>query len=146
MDRDLVDQARRGDREAYAVLAHQVSDSLYAVAFRILRDAGLAEDALQNALVLAWRRLPKLRDVDRFEVEGTQIVVMTPPMHPLVWLKDDFLWLGGGKTGVDPATERRFVVVERDDHTLLVQFANDPATFDARDAEVRALLDSISFP
>ena len=67
MDRDLVEQARRGDREAFAVLVHQVSDPLYAVAYRILRDAGLAEDALQNALVLAWRRLPRLRDVDRFE-------------------------------------------------------------------------------
>jgi len=75
VDRDLVDQARKGDREAYAVLVHQVSDSLYAVAFRILRDAGLAEDALQNALVLAWRRLPKLRDVDRFEAWMHRILV-----------------------------------------------------------------------
>ena len=56
MDRDLVEQARRGDREAFAVLVHQVSDQLYAVAERIVRDHGLAEDALQNALVLAWRR------------------------------------------------------------------------------------------
>ena len=62
MDRDLVEQARRGDREAFAVLVHQVSDSLYAVAQRILRDSGLAEDALQNALVLAWRRIPHLRE------------------------------------------------------------------------------------
>ena len=67
MDRDLVERARRGDREAFAVLVHQVSDGLYAIAWRILRDSGLAEDALQNALVLAWRRLPKLRDPDRFE-------------------------------------------------------------------------------
>lgn len=35
----------------FAVLVHQVSDSLYSVAYRILRDTGLAEDALQNALV-----------------------------------------------------------------------------------------------
>ena len=75
MDRDLVEQARRGDREAFAVLVHQVSDSLYAVAFRILRDAGLAEDALQNALVLAWRRLPRLRDDDRFEAWIHRILV-----------------------------------------------------------------------
>jgi RNA polymerase sigma-70 factor (ECF subfamily) len=75
VDRDLVEQARRGDREAFAVLVHQVSDSLYAVAFRILRDSGLAEDALQNALVLAWRRLPKLRDPDRFEAWIHRILV-----------------------------------------------------------------------
>jgi RNA polymerase sigma-70 factor (ECF subfamily) len=75
VDRDLVEQARRGDREAFTVLVHQVSDVLYAVAFRILRDPGLAEDALQNALVLAWRRIPKLRDTERFEAWVHRILV-----------------------------------------------------------------------
>ncbi len=75
MDRVLVEEARRGDREAFAVLVHQVSDTLYAVAVRILRDPGLAEDALQNALVLAWRRIPKLRDPDRFEAWIHRILV-----------------------------------------------------------------------
>ncbi len=75
MDRDLIEQARRGDREAFTVLVHQVSGSLYAVAYRILRDSGLAEDALQNALVLAWRRLPKLREPDRFEAWIHRILV-----------------------------------------------------------------------
>jgi RNA polymerase sigma-70 factor (ECF subfamily) len=75
VDRDLVERARRADREAFAVLVHQVSDSLYAVAYRILRDTGLAEDALQNALVLAWRRLPKLRDPERFEAWIHRILV-----------------------------------------------------------------------
>ena len=75
MDRDLVERARRGDREAFAVLVHQVSGSLYAVAYRILRDTGLAEDALQNTLVLAWRRLPHLRDAERFEAWIHRILV-----------------------------------------------------------------------
>ena len=75
MDRDLVEQARRGDREAFAILVRQVSDPLYAVAYRILRDTGLAEDALQNALVIAWRRIPHLRDVDRFEAWVHRILV-----------------------------------------------------------------------
>ena len=39
MDRDLVERARGGDREAFTVLVHQVSDVLYAVAYRILRDS-----------------------------------------------------------------------------------------------------------
>jgi RNA polymerase sigma-70 factor, ECF subfamily len=75
MDRDLVELARHGDREAFAILVHQVSDQLYAVAYRILRDPGLAEDALQNALVLTWRRLPHLRDLDRFEAWSHRILV-----------------------------------------------------------------------
>lgn len=74
MDPDLVEAARKGDREAFAVLVHQVSDSLY-TAHRILRDPGLAEDALQNALVLAWRRLPRLRELDRFEAWIHRILV-----------------------------------------------------------------------
>ena len=41
--------------------------------------------------------------------------------------------------------ERRFIVLETDGHTLLIQFADDPATFEARDAEVRAIVDSIAF-
>ena len=53
MDRDLVEQARRGDREAFAVLVHQVSDTALRGRPADPRDHGLAEDALQNALVLA---------------------------------------------------------------------------------------------
>jgi RNA polymerase sigma-70 factor (ECF subfamily) len=75
VDRELVERARLGDRDAFAVLVHQVSDSLFAVGFRILRDTGLAEDALQNALVLAWRRLPHLRDADRFEAWIHRILI-----------------------------------------------------------------------
>jgi RNA polymerase sigma-70 factor (ECF subfamily) len=38
-----------------------------AIACRILRDADLAEDAVQLALIAAWRELRTLRDPDRFE-------------------------------------------------------------------------------
>ena len=57
----------RGDREAFGVLVVHTSDRMYAIATRILRDAELAEDALQSALLTAWRQLPTLRDPDRFE-------------------------------------------------------------------------------
>ena len=75
MDPFLVEQARHGDREAFTVLVHQVSGPLYAVAQRILRDPGLAEDALQNALVLAWRRIPHLREPERFQAWIHRILV-----------------------------------------------------------------------
>jgi RNA polymerase sigma-70 factor (ECF subfamily) len=66
VDRDIVERARSGDQEAFAELVHQVSDTLLGVARRILRDPGLAEDVLQNALLTIWRKLPHLRDADRF--------------------------------------------------------------------------------
>jgi RNA polymerase sigma-70 factor, ECF subfamily len=75
VDRVLVERARKGDRDAFASLVHQVSDSLFAVAYRILRDTGLAEDALQNALVSSWRQLPHLRESDRFEAWIHRILV-----------------------------------------------------------------------
>jgi RNA polymerase sigma-70 factor (ECF subfamily) len=73
--RDIVEQAMRGDREAFGVLVNQTSDRMYAVATRILRDTHLAEDALQSALVTAWRQLPTLRDPDRFEAWVRKLVV-----------------------------------------------------------------------
>jgi RNA polymerase sigma-70 factor (ECF subfamily) len=67
LDRDLVDQAQRGDREAFAILAQTHGDRLVGIAHRILRDLSRAEDAVQQTLVIAWRELPRLRDPDRFE-------------------------------------------------------------------------------
>ena len=65
--RELVDRAKRGDEEAFDALARQVGDRCMAIASWILRDADLAEDAVQAALVRAWRELRTLRDADRFE-------------------------------------------------------------------------------
>ena len=75
MDRDLVERARRGDQEAFAELVHQISDTLFGVARRILRDPGLAEDVLQNALVTIWRKLPGLREPESFEGWAFRILV-----------------------------------------------------------------------
>jgi RNA polymerase sigma-70 factor (ECF subfamily) len=75
VDRDLVEAARHGDREAYADLIRVRGDRLYALAQRILRDVDRAEDALQEALVIAWRDLPGLRDPDRFDAWLHRLVV-----------------------------------------------------------------------
>ena len=67
MRQDLVERARRGDREAFGQLAAGEVDRLHAIARLVLRDADLAEDAVQEALIRCWRQLPKLRDVERFD-------------------------------------------------------------------------------
>jgi RNA polymerase sigma factor (sigma-70 family) len=67
VQRALVDQAKGGDREAFDALARTVGDRCMAIAFRILRDADRADDAVQAALIMAWRELRTLRDPDRFE-------------------------------------------------------------------------------
>jgi RNA polymerase sigma-70 factor (ECF subfamily) len=73
--RDLVDLARAGDEEAFAALARASSDRLLAIAYRILRDLGRAEDAVQVTLVAAWRELPGLRDPDRFDAWIRRLLV-----------------------------------------------------------------------
>jgi RNA polymerase sigma-70 factor, ECF subfamily len=67
MQRDLVERAMGGDHDAFSDLARVSIDRLYVVARLILRDDARAEDATQEALVAAWRRLSGLRDPDRFE-------------------------------------------------------------------------------
>ncbi len=75
MDRDLVERAQRGDRDAYEALARTSARRLYLTAYRIARDADRAEDAVQQALVAIWRELPSLRDPDRFEAWTYRLVV-----------------------------------------------------------------------
>jgi RNA polymerase sigma-70 factor (ECF subfamily) len=67
VQRALVDRAKSGDGEAFDALARTVGDRCMAIAYRILRDADLADDAVQAALITAWRELRTLRDPDRFE-------------------------------------------------------------------------------
>jgi RNA polymerase sigma-70 factor (ECF subfamily) len=75
VDRDVVERARSGDHDAFTYLVHQISDTLLGVARRILRDPTLAEDVLQNALLTIWRKLPHLREADRFEAWAFRILV-----------------------------------------------------------------------
>jgi RNA polymerase sigma-70 factor (ECF subfamily) len=67
MQRDLVERARKGDHDAFAELAGAAISRLDSAAWLILRDPEQAKDAVQNALVRAWRDLPTLRDPDRFD-------------------------------------------------------------------------------
>jgi RNA polymerase sigma-70 factor (ECF subfamily) len=73
--RDVVERAMRGDHDAFGLLVQMTSDRMFAIATRILRDPGLAEDALQSSLITAWRELPRLRDPDRFEAWIRRLLV-----------------------------------------------------------------------
>src|SRR6476661_8512961 len=75
MTRDLVVRARKGDHDAFAVLAGAAISRLGATAWLMLRDRDQAMDAVQNALVRAWRDLPTLRDPDRFDAWVHRLLV-----------------------------------------------------------------------
>ena len=63
----LIEQAKRGDHDAFAALIDATIARLDAAARLILRDHELARDAVQEALIRAWRDLPGLREPERFE-------------------------------------------------------------------------------
>jgi RNA polymerase sigma-70 factor (ECF subfamily) len=63
--RQLIERARAGDRDAFTAFAALHLDRMFATASLMLRDRDLAEDAVQEALIRAWRDLPRLRDIQR---------------------------------------------------------------------------------
>ena len=67
MKRDLVVRASAGDHAAFSELAAAAIGGLYRVAHLILRDPDRANDAVQDALITAWRDVRALRDPDRFD-------------------------------------------------------------------------------
>ena len=75
MQRDLVERAQRGDREAFGVLAAASIGQLYNLAQLMLADADLASDAVQEALIAAWRDLRSLRDPDSFRAWLDRVLV-----------------------------------------------------------------------
>jgi RNA polymerase sigma-70 factor (ECF subfamily) len=77
VDDDLVRRAQHGEQEAFAVLVRTHGDRLFGIARRILRDIDIADDAVQQSLVIAWRELPGLRDPGAFEAWSTRILVRT---------------------------------------------------------------------
>jgi RNA polymerase sigma-70 factor, ECF subfamily len=67
MQRELVERAQTGDHDAFSVLVRGSFPRLHAVARLILRDPDRAQDAVQEALVLAWRHVRALRDADAWD-------------------------------------------------------------------------------
>jgi RNA polymerase sigma-70 factor (ECF subfamily) len=63
----LIEAARRGDREAFDAIVRTRLDTVYRTAFTILGHEADAKDATQEIFVAAWRNLPSLRDLNRFD-------------------------------------------------------------------------------
>jgi RNA polymerase sigma-70 factor (ECF subfamily) len=65
--RSLVDLARGGDAAAFESLVQSRMDAMYRLGLAILGDEADAADAAQMTFVAAWRQLPRLRELDRFD-------------------------------------------------------------------------------
>jgi RNA polymerase sigma-70 factor, ECF subfamily len=71
----LLEAARGGDRAAFAVLVRDAAPMLERLALRVLRHRQDAEDAAQEAILDAWRNLPRFRGEARFRTWAYRILV-----------------------------------------------------------------------
>jgi len=67
MQRELVERAQAGDHDAFSVLVRGSFGRVHGVARLVLRDPDRAQDAVQEALVLAWKHVRALRDADAWD-------------------------------------------------------------------------------
>jgi len=71
----LVRRCQAGDKEAFRMLVEQYRSILFGTAYLMIRDRGLAEDAVQEALIQMWKHLPSLRLHGSFKAWLVRIVV-----------------------------------------------------------------------
>jgi len=57
----LIRRCQRGDKEAFGKLVEQYRSVLFGTAYLMMRDRGLAEDVVQEALIQIWKYLPSFR-------------------------------------------------------------------------------------
>lgn len=74
-DRLLAVRAAEGDEDSFAVLVHRHGRSLLALARCMLDNPQDAEEAVQDAFVSAWRRLPEYRHGAEFRTWMYRITV-----------------------------------------------------------------------
>jgi len=65
-EREVYRAAIHGDREAFEMIIRTQSRALFAIAYGILQNREEAEDAVQDALVKAWKSRWRLRDPEKF--------------------------------------------------------------------------------
>src|SRR5262245_47808440 len=88
-DVGLVQRARAGDREALDRLIDECTDRLRRVAYGILRDRTLADDAVHRTYLAIWRDLPKLREPERFDAWSYRLLLRAcsaEARHSRAWL------------------------------------------------------------
>jgi RNA polymerase sigma-70 factor (ECF subfamily) len=74
-DVDLVRQAKRGSHPAFEALVRRYSERAFRVAYRVVRNPDVAEEVLQEALIKAYRGLPRFEFRSSFYTWLYRIVV-----------------------------------------------------------------------
>lgn len=73
-DGELVQRAQSGNSRAFEALLRRHERAMFGTALRLLGRPGDAEDAVQEAFIAAWRRLPEFRGDAKFSTWLYRIV------------------------------------------------------------------------
>ena len=139
-DEALIVRAQGGDLQAFDALLFTRLDRCHRIAWSILADAADAADATQDACVLAWRDLPRLRDPGAFDGWLNQVVVncartvrrrRTRRIREVVLPDDQDASAGGAVPGLPAGADPTGAIVDADAITR---------AFDQLPSEQRALL------
>jgi RNA polymerase sigma-70 factor (ECF subfamily) len=139
-DEGWIARAQTGDLAAFDALIATRLDRCHRIAWSILSDAADAADAVQDACVLAWRDLPRLREPGAFDGWLNQVVVncartvrrrRTRRIREVVLPDDQDASAGGGLSGMPAGADPTGGIVDADAITR---------AFDQLPAEQRALL------
>jgi RNA polymerase sigma-70 factor (ECF subfamily) len=71
----LIARAQAGEAEAFDALLRPRMERLLRIALSIMTNEADARDVIQDACLVVWRELPRLRDADRFDAWLARIVV-----------------------------------------------------------------------
>jgi RNA polymerase sigma-70 factor (ECF subfamily) len=113
MHQDLVVRAQQGDQRAFETLIATNHPRLFRVAYGILGDPHLAEDATQQAFLDIWRNIRRLRDPVKFE--GWSYRLLVHVCYAEAKRKPDWVQYNDMPSGNEPiAGESYASVIERD--------------------------------
>jgi RNA polymerase sigma-70 factor (ECF subfamily) len=95
MDSELLVRARAGDREAFEEIVLATGEPLFRTALAILGNEADARDATQGTFISAWRALPFLRELERFDawlgrilINSSRMTLRRPARVPQVAIPD----------------------------------------------------------
>lgn len=155
----LLRRARAGDADAFTEIFQSHAQALWKRAFCVMRDEGLAADALQETAIKAWRSMPSFDGKSSLETWLTRILLNTCfdelrsrkkliPFEDIIQAKEDGL-LGDQEPLVSSTTLGEASIVDRmdarsildemsaADRSVLMLFYMDDRTI----AEIAEILD-----
>lgn len=65
-EQELLRQIAEGNERAFVLLASRYTNNIYTTALNILKSAPIAEEVVQDVLLVVWKKRASLREVDNF--------------------------------------------------------------------------------